>query len=373
VKTFVALLVLLPTLTFAQTTGELLVRDPGTPSRIVIDNAQWSTFLEGGVFATHVSESGPKNPRSDTFSTNWVSAGAVRSFGDNAALVLRVRGSLEPLTIKEKGYPQLLQYVSPTSGGPLFDSMRAHDLIGEASADFGIRTGGAVAHIFLAPVGEPPLGPEPFERRESSADFAEAPYAYDIAESYRHATRLVGLGITSRAFRIDGGVYHDAVTTGRHSTVKDGDFNAWSVRAIVAPAPSLSLQVSYGDNTEREEKITSASASWTTKSVAVTAGWTRRAFFLTSSTALGIEGNLRLGRSTLMARVERADRPVIVDPVDRSHVTLGYIFDLIARDGWRAGLGANVDYHTKAHDLPAGYGHKPQGIYVFARVRTTTR
>ena len=70
-KTFAALFLFLPTLAFGQ------------------------SFFEGALFATHVSESGPLEPRSEVFSTSWFSAGVERSIGEHGSMTFRVRGSLE--------------------------------------------------------------------------------------------------------------------------------------------------------------------------------------------------------------------------------------------------------------------------------------
>jgi hypothetical protein len=42
----------------------------------------------------------------------------------------------------------------------------------------------------------------------------------------------------------------------------------------------------------------------------------------------------------------------------------------MARAGIRAGIGFNFDYHTQTRDLEDIYGHKPQTLYVFGRIRT---
>ena len=75
-----------------------------------------------------------------------------------------------------------------------------------------------------------------------------------------------------------------------------------------------------------------------------------------------------------MARTETVDRPIgfLGNPdVERTtHFTIGYLFDFLARSGYRGGVGVNFDYHTQTHDLEHRYGHKPQAIYLFARFRT---
>jgi hypothetical protein len=79
-----------------------------------------------------------------------------------------------------------------------------------------------------------------------------------------------------------------------------------------------------------------------------------------------------------MGRAEWVDRPAGFPEVlptgtfgteQTTHFAVGYIFDIIAGARFRAGAGVNIDYHTQSHELPAVYGHKPQSIYAFVRLK----
>src|ERR1700730_387698 len=87
---------------------------------------EWHSFFDGAAFGTYVSETGPKKPQSRAFSTNWMIVGTERQIGPGTFLG-RARFTLEPLTIPKEGYPQLLQYISTESRGPLVNHMRAPD------------------------------------------------------------------------------------------------------------------------------------------------------------------------------------------------------------------------------------------------------
>ena len=333
----------------------------------VAAEAQWRPFFEGALFATHASQAGPQNPESRTFSTNWLAAGAERTVG-RATFLAGARISLEPMTIPREGYPQLLQYVSAESGGPLVDRMRPQDLVQEIA----FATEWRALRLYLAPVGEPPLGAEPYAERSSSVDFAEAPFAYDVQESFHVATRVVSLGLASKAVAIEGGVFHDSHSTGRHTTIDDGDIDSWSARVTIAPQSRFSAQISAGELGDDKREVNSASISYDGGAVAVTGLWTKR----DTQHAYGIETALRPGRSTVLARAEWVDRPAgIFTATERkmAHVTLGYILDVVKNDRYRAGVGINVDYHSSTKTLVRNYGHKPQGIYAFVRVRTNRR
>jgi hypothetical protein len=360
--------------------------NPGTTSPWVqAMDRQWTFFHGFDAHVTYVSETGPEEQRNEVFSTNWVTAGLHRSFGERGFVLVRGRVSLEPYTIPEdEGYPQILQYVSAEHGGPAIDRMRAHDLLGEAAVQAGWRpTQGTLVSVYGALVGDPAFGAPPAEMRSSGVDMAEAPFSYDIQETTHDSTKVITAGFSTRLFAVEGSVFHDGATTGDHTEIADGDIDSRSVRLTLTPSQNLSIQVSRGELGEDDAKrdITSASVSFGGPSVAVTALWTQREFadeLLDAETAYGFELALRGGRHTFMGRAEWVDRPLGFPEVpfeigteQTTHFAVGYLFDFLAGTRYRAGAGVNVDYHTQSHDLQNRYGHKPQSIYAFVRFRTS--
>lgn len=347
-------------------------------------NGAWTFFHGFDAHVTYVSETGPEEQRNEIFSTNWFAAGAQRSFGRGFVLV-RGRLSLEPYTLPEEGYPQILQYVSAENGGELLvDFMRPHDLIGEAAVHAGWRpSDNSLVHVYGALVGDPALGPPPFALRSSGIDFAEAPFAYDIAETFHDSTNVVTAGFTTRTFSVEASAFHDAATTGDHTEIDDdGDIDSQSFRVTLRPSANVSIQASRGELGEdaAQRNVTSASIAWRGGLAAVTALWTRREHAeldVEAETAYGFELALRGARHTVMGRAEWVDRPLgfPVRPFQpgterTTHFAVGYIFDFLNRGNFRGGAGVNIDYHTQSHDLEEIYGHKPQSIYAFVRFRT---
>jgi hypothetical protein len=326
---------------------------------------EWSSYFDGALFGTYVTETGPREPQNRLFSTNWFLVGTERQVGQRGAVMFRGRFTLEPLTIPREGYPQLLQYVTTQNGGPLIDHQRGHDLVEEAAVGLEWRP----LQLYVAPVGEPPLGAEPYAQRSSSVDFAEAPFAYDLQEAFHVATRVVAGGIITQFVDLEYGVFHRALSTGRHTSIDNGSIDSWSARATIAPRSLLSGQFSIGRLGDEKNKVSSASVSYNGKALAAAALWTKR----DELTAYGLEATLRGGRHTVMARAESVDRPpgVFNFKMKRTtHVTFGYIYDVIRRTAYRAGIGANVDYHSGNPELQPTYGHKPQSVYAFFRLRT---
>jgi hypothetical protein len=325
-------------------------------------HAQWKPFFDGAVFLTHASQAGPDTSENKFFSTNWLSAGAERRYGD-FTIIAGGRVSLEPFTIPKDGYPQLLQYAPP-----LVDHMRAQDLVQEAAIGLQWR----IARLYLAPVGEPPLGADPFAQRVTSMDFAEAPFAYDVQESFHVATRVIGAGVTTNAVSVDGAVFHHSQTTGRHASIDDGDIDSWSARLTFAPHARLSAQISSGRLGDANTDVSSASMTYHGSAVSGSLLWTKNG----DLHAYGVETSMRPGRSTVVGRAEWVDRPAGVFTANTrrmAHVTVGYIFDVLKTRDQRAGFGVNIDYHSSTKTLLRDYGHKPQGVYLFLRWRTEPR
>jgi hypothetical protein len=337
---------------------------------VTLHAQQWSAFGRGAVFGTYVTQTGPSQPERLVFSTNWFEGGVKRALGAEGSLEFRGRGSLEPITIPREGYPQLLQYVSPPSGGPLVDHMRPQDFVQELA----MRAKWRFLRLDLAPVGDPPLGTTQFGQRTSSLDFAEAPFAYDVQESFHLATRMAGLAIETRTFAVEGAVFHASVTGGRHTTIEDGKVDSWSGRITLRPVEHLAIQVSRGSLGDVHRNVTSGSIGYEGAVVAASAIWTRRdADADTALTAYGLELAIRAARNVLSLRIEDVDRPAgTIYPTLRrtAHLTIGDVVEVLRTRRLRTGIGVNIDYQTQTRELQATYGHKPQSIYTFVRVRT---
>ncbi len=385
-KKLVAALFFFASAAFAQTSDEIsfgrtfLLRNsagtafnPGPAPRhaLLVERGAWTTFFETSAFGVYSSESGPAEQRNEGFATNWLTAGAQRTVGSRGLILFRGRVSLEPYTIPEEGYPQMLQWLSPENGGPSLDVMRAHDLIGEAAAHFAFRTStSSFVHLYAAPVGSPAFGVLPYALRASSEDLVEAPFNYDVQETTHDSTSVVTAGFGSRWISLEGSVFHDALTTGRHTTVDNGDIDSRSARLTITPARNLALQVSRAELGDDDREVESAALTYGGSVAAASVIWMKR----DELASLAVESSFRFKRNTVTARVETVDRPAgyLGEPdIERTtHFTVGYIFDVLAGRGYRAGFGVNTDYHTQSHEFPSRYGHKPQALYVFARLRT---
>ncbi|HEX6088422.1 MAG TPA: hypothetical protein VF266_28075 [Thermoanaerobaculia bacterium] len=341
------------------------------------------TFFHGfDVHVTHLTQTGPEEQETATFSTNWLGAGVQYDLGERAFVLARGRVSLEPYTIEENGYPQFFQYV-PEEG--LIDRMRGNDLVGEAAVQFGYRiTNASLLSVYGGLVGQPAFGAAPAQLRASGIDFAEAPFTWEMTESVHDSTSVITAGYATRLFTIEGSVFHDTVEGFNETEFETGGIDSRAARITLTPTPSLALQVSRAELAEGEltqRDMTSASLTYGGPWAAVTAQWTSREFpevaAAESQTAYSLEVALRASRNTFLVRAEHIDRPAGFPLApgagleEATHYTAGYIFDFIpAPARYKLGVGVNIDYRTKTRHLEEVYGHKPQGIYAFVRFRT---
>ena len=340
------------------------------------------TFFHGfDVHVTHLTQTGPEEQETATFSTNWFGAGAQYDLGDRAFVLARGRVSLEPYTIDEDGYPQFFQFVPEES---LIDRMRRQDLIGEAAVQVGFRpTNGSLLSLYGGLVGQPAFGPPPAQLRASGIDFAEAPFAYEMQETVHDSTSVVTAGFATRFFTVEGSVFHDTVEGFNETEMETGGIDSRAARLTITPTPNLAIQVSRAELMEGElaqRDMTSASLSYGGSWALVTAQWTSRDHpelpGAETETAYGLEVALRASRNTFLARAEHIDRPAgFPFPAgpgleEATHYTAGYIFDIFPGRRYKLGAGVNIDYRTKTRHLEHVYGHKPQGIYAFVRFRS---
>lgn len=384
-----ALALLLSSAVFAQGVDPLANVSGTTPhpgaSPWVRSGSGALTFFHGfDAHITYLSQTGPEEQENDVMSTNWFAAGAKLDLGDRAFVLGRGRISLEPYTIDDS-YPQFFQYV-PEEG--LIDRMRPHDLFGELAVQAGYRpTAGTLLSLYGALVGQPALGAAPAQLRPSGVDFAEAPFGYDIQETTHDSRNVVTAGFATRFFTIEASSFEDGATTGDHTDLDiGGAMDSQSARLTITPTPRLAIQVSRGDIGDDDDlgqrEITSASLTYGGSFASLTALWTSREYpddlVHETETAWGLELALRASRNTFMARVEHVDRPAgfPLAPLpgqaveEATHYTAGYIFDFLPNARYRMGAGVNIDYRTQTRELEEVYGHKPQGIFVFVRLRT---
>ncbi|HWZ59996.1 MAG TPA: hypothetical protein VNW46_13555, partial [Gemmatimonadaceae bacterium] len=166
-------------------------------------------------------------------------------------LSLRGMLSLDAATVTPAGYPLLLQSGEAYNGQPLHDRQHPHDLIMEAAAiyDHAVTQDLAV-QLYVAPVGDPALGPVAYPHRPSAEADPFAPLAHHWEDATHVSFGVATVGVYTRAVKVEGSIfngrdpdqYRYSVDYGGHAPTLD----SYSGRVTVNPAPAWSLSGSYG-------------------------------------------------------------------------------------------------------------------------------
>lgn len=205
----------------------------------------WSLMEHYNVFAGVDGAAGPRGA-TQAFSTNWLMVMARRGLG-GGQLGARVMLSLEALTLVDGGYPLLLQSGETYQGRALHDRQHPHDLFMELGVEYRREVAGGVAfQVYVAPSGEPALGPVAFPHRMSAYYDPLGPISHHWLDATHISFGVVTAAVYTRWLKVEGSWFNgrepDEDRWGLDLRVPD----SWSGRVTVTPAPWLSAQASYG-------------------------------------------------------------------------------------------------------------------------------
>ncbi|HUB29308.1 MAG TPA: hypothetical protein VL967_06405, partial [Terracidiphilus sp.] len=142
----------------------------------------WMLMLHGYASAAEQQQTGPRG-HDKLYSVNWFMPMAQRTY-PAGQLTLRMMLSLEPATISGRFYPELFQQGETAFGKPIVDGQHPHNLFMEISAIYDRKLGHqALLSAYLAPVGDPALGPEAFPHRPSASEDPLAPLGHHLEDS----------------------------------------------------------------------------------------------------------------------------------------------------------------------------------------------
>ena len=139
----------------------------------------WELMWHGTAFLQFINESAPEHRGAhQTGSINWVMGMARRRAGGGRVGV-RTMLSVEPWTIRDCGYPDLLATGETCDGDTIHDRQHPHDLFMELALEYERPLGrGLRWFVYGGPVGEPALGPVAFPHRISAMSNPIAPIGH---------------------------------------------------------------------------------------------------------------------------------------------------------------------------------------------------
>ncbi len=351
----------------------------------------WMFMVHGSLFAGYDYQS---TQRGDDrlFAPNWGMLMAERELA-GGELDLRAMLSLEPATVGRDGYPLLLQSGESLGGKPLHDVQHPHDFFMEVAALYRrALTDDLGFELYLAPSGEPALGPPGFPHRRSAMSNPIAPLGHHWQDATHVSFGVLTGGLFTRMGKLEASWFN-----AREPDENRWDFDlrapdSYALRFSLNPTPELSMQVSGGhlkspEKLEPDIWINRVTAS-VTHDVAIGAEGNLATTFVYGENwpehepptpSFLLESNLELDRHhTPYARIEWVQKLgrdlVLPESLDNQKfaiwsATLGYVYDFDPVWSVVPGIGGGFNYDLFARDLEPFYGHRSGwGCQLFFRL-----
>jgi hypothetical protein len=352
----------------------------------------WTAMAHGAVALLVDAQSGPRGATEFTV-TIW-GMGSLAHAAAGGRLELRVMLSAEPATVGAGGYPLLLQSGESHRAVALHDRQHPHDLFMETALlyDRAISRTAAVS-LYLAPAGEPALGPPAYPHRPSAAADPLAPIGHHWQDGTHVTYGVATAGIYTRAVKLEGSLFN-----GREPDEDRTDFDfrgrrldSYAGRAIVNPGRGVSVSVWYAYLKSPEALEPGTSLHRLGAALLATGNdghhrWSGAAIYganvvtgasLWSNSAL-LEGSVDLDRAnTVFGRVEYVQKsgfdlalPVPTAVYDLGAISAGYARTLRAAGGMVLAAGVRGTVNVVPPALRDAYGSRvPLGGAVFLSVR----
>jgi len=357
---------------------------------------KWMLMFHGEAFLNGVQQSGPRGD-DKVFSTNWLMPMAQRPLGPGT-FTARFMVSLEPATVTGRFYPELFQQGETAFGRPIVDGQHPHDFIMEIAALYDLKLGEhSLLSFYVAPTGDPAIGPTAYSHRASAAENPMAALGHHLEDSTHISDDVVTAGLTYKVARIEASGFHGREPDEFRWNIDSGKIDSWSLRASVNPAPNWSAQYSFAHLTSPEalhpeEDLQRMTASVMYNRPIPRGNWTSTLLWgRNHSLDTGMVWNGYLAESTLRfaernyvwGRVENADRTnelllkdQIEPPTFQESIigrvqayTAGYERDIDLFPHLATGLGAQFTLYSTPTPLVAQYGTHPVGGVIFLRLR----
>ncbi len=354
----------------------------------------WALMVHGVGFGMYDKQFGRRGD-DQVNSVNWGMLMATRSVGPGS-LQLRGMLSAEPFTVGAKGYPLLLQSGESYKGSPLHDRQHPHDLFMELAALYERPIARNLAlSLYVAPVGEPAVGPVAFPHRPSAASDPFAPLAHHWQDATHISFGVLTAGLFTHRVKVEGSLFN-----GREPDEDRYDFDysgrsldSYSGRLTVNPTPNWSLSGSYAflkspDALRPTESVHRVNAAVLySKPTSRGGDWSSALIYGANKhsgggweNSLTAESNLELdSRSSLFGRLNYARKSAedlaVVDSVPATEfnigsVELGYVREVGSLGRATIGLGVSGTFGFIPADLEPIYGTRiPTGLAVYLRLR----
>ncbi len=358
----------------------------------------WMLMFHANAFVLDQQQTGPRG--ADKFlSTNWFMGMAEHQAGAGVFTV-RAMVSLEPATISEREYPELLQQGETAFGKPIVDGQHPHDFFMELAALYDWRLGEkSLLSFYFAPIGDPAIGPTAYPHRASASEDPLAALGHHQEDSTHIASDVATVGATYRFVRVEASGFHGREPDEFRWNIDQGKMDSWATRVTVQPGKNWSGQYSYARITSPEELFPSEDQERMTASAmydrpfakakrgnwASSAVWGRTRSLSDNAiyNSYLLESTLRFAtKNYVWTRIENVDRsnellltgalpPGFEEkPLARVQAyTFGYSHDFELVAHLATSIGAQVTTYGVPGVLEPLYGAHPAGVAVYVRLR----
>ena len=211
----------------------------------------WALMVHGVVFGMYDKQFGRRGD-DQVNSVNWGMLMATRSVGPGS-LQLRGMLSAEPFTVGAKGYPLLLQSGESYKGLPLHDRQHPHDLFMELAALYERPIARNLAlSLYVAPVGEPAVGPVAFPHRPSAASDPLAPLAHHWQDATHISFGVLTAGLFTHRVKVEGSLFNGREPDENRWNFEHGPLDSASGRIKIHFPSGWSGQVSFASRRNPE-------------------------------------------------------------------------------------------------------------------------
>jgi hypothetical protein len=251
--------------------------------------------------------------------------------------------------------------------------------------------------FYLAPVGDPAIGPTAYPHRESASEDPLAALGHHQEDSTHISYDVVTAGLTYRIARIEASGFHGREPGEDRWSIDEGAIDSWSTRLTLAPAQNWSGQYSYARikspealfPAEDQERMTASimynrpiqNGNW-----ASTLLWGRTRSLEDNSIfdSYLLESSVRFHTRnyawTRIENVERSNELILgenplppgftEEPIGHVQAyTFGYDHDFDLIPHLASAIGAQFTTYGVPDVLKPIYGSHPLGVALFVRLR----
>jgi hypothetical protein len=205
---------------------------------------KWGLMLHGNIYTGYDYYSSKRGGKR-FFGRNTLMGSLFRTF-EHSEWLFRASLSLEPLTIGERGYPQVLQSGQQADGERIHDRMYALDFFRELAATYSwevTRNWGAMFYAALA--GEPAVGPVTFTQRVSASPDPLAPLGFVAQEASHTSFGVLTVGAFTRELKLEASWFNGQLPGNHRYTIAIRRPDSYAARISWNPFTWLSTQLSY--------------------------------------------------------------------------------------------------------------------------------